>query len=293
MTVTIRVRGTREQVKARLRQIGPTLAGVVRDIQSVVPEVFLAMGMAMLGCVHAHYDRLSQGGTGDDGTVWPELSPVTLGLRDKVTTPKAIRDLMSEVSKAPAYRQRMFQRNLAKMSAVFETGASDDGSKKFGAVVRARALKILELMKPHITEARYDRTKRQLELLSERGKPNRKGKKEYFERVATAAAGGLILRDTGRLFNSLNPMLKVPNDTVAKITPGAIEVGTNVEYAPFHQSDAPRKMKKDGSGPVLPRRNFIPDVTPDAWVKEVAATLKDTLASPAFLVRFLGPLVAA
>ncbi len=293
MAITIRVRGTREQVKARLREIGPTLAGVARDVQAVVPEVFLAMGMAMLGCVHAHYDRLSQGGTGDDGTVWPELSPVTLGLRDKVTTPKAIRDLLKEIDKAPAYRQRMFQRNLAKMSEVFETGITSDGSKAFGKVVRARALKILELMKPYITTARYDRTKRQLELLSERGKPNRKGKKEYFERVATAAAGALILRDTGRLFNSLNPMMMVQGDVLAKVSPGAIDIGTNVDYAKYHQSDQPRKMKADGSGPVRPRRNFIPDVTPDAWIKEVAETLKDTLASPAFLVRFLGPLVAA
>lgn len=291
MTITIRVRGTKAQVKARLRELGGTLAGTIKDIQAVVPEAFLAMGMAVLGLVHAHYDRMSQGGAGDDGTIWDMLSPVTLSLRDKVTTPKAIRDLLGDIQNAPAYRQRMFQRNMAEMSAIFvnDTGAAH------GTLIRAKALKILELMKPHITEKRYERTKRQLKLLAEKpGKrnPNARGKKDYFERVATAAAGALILRDTGRLFSSLNPMLRT-DDTVIKMNLGSVDIGTNVEYAKYHQSNEPRKMKKDGSGPVLPRRNFLPDVTPDKWIKEAAATLKETIASPAFLVRFLGPLVAA
>lgn len=286
MSVTIRVRGTRAQVVQRLLQIGPTLSGAIRDVQAVVPEAFVAMGLAVLGLVHAHYDRLSQGGQGDDGTVWPELSPVTLGLRDKNTTPKAIAGLMSEVAKAPDYRRRMFERNLNKMKALFTP--SSDGERVNSKAIRTKALRILELMKPYLTEKRYERTRKQLKLL---GPKQEKKRKEFFSRVANAAAGALILRDSGRLFNSLSPILRPDNDQVLKTVPGLCEIGTNVEYAGYHQSNEPRKLKKDGT-PVLPRRNFLPDIVPGEWLKEAARTLKQTIATPSFLIRFLGPLVA-
>lgn len=284
---TIRIRGTRAQVVNRLLQIGPTLAGKVRDIQGIVPEAFVAMGLAVLGMAHAHFDRLSQGGRGDDGTEWPDLSPVTLGLRDKNTAPKAIQGLMEEVKNAPAYRKRMFERNLNKMKALFEVGGGGNESANIDAPgIRKKALRILELMKPYITEARYERTKKQLELRGPKGKKRR----QYFERVAVASAGALILRDTGRLFNSLSPILRT-EDQIVKASPGAIEIGTNVEYAKYHQSNEPRKLKADGT-PILPRRHFLPDTMPEEWLKEAAKTLKEMVVSPAFIVRFLGPLVA-
>lgn len=285
MSVTIRVRGTRAQVVQRLLQIGPTLSGAVRDVQAVVPEAFIAMGLAVLSLVHAHYDRLSQGGQGDDGTVWPDLSPVTLGLRDKNTTPKAIAGLMKEVADAPAHRQRMFARNLDKMKALFTPGTDDERSNS--RTIRWKALRILEVMKPYLTEKRYERTKRQLKLL---GPKQEKKRKAFFGRVAQAAAGALILRDSGRLFNSLSPLLR-NEDQFLKAVPGACEIGTNVEYAGYHQSKEARKLKKDGT-PVLPRRNFLPDEMPGEWLKEAARTLKQMIATPAFLIRFLGPLVA-
>lgn len=285
MSVTIRVRGTRSQVVQRLLQIGPTLAGTIRDIQGVVPEAFIAMGLSVLALMHAHFDRLSQGGQGDDGTVWPDLSPVTLGLREKNTAPKAIQNLMADVKAAPKHRQEMFKRNLARMKALFDP--ADTESAISSKAIRKKALRILERMKPYISPQRYERTKKQLELKGPKGKKA----KPYFARVATAAAGALILRDTGKLFNSLSPMLRT-EDQVLKPGLGNIEIGTNVEYAAYHQSPGPRKMKKDGSGPVLPRRHFNPDVTPPEWMKEAAQTLKTIIASPAFIIRFLGPLAA-
>lgn len=280
MSVTIRVRGNRTQVVKRLLEIGPTLSGAIRDVQGVVPEAFIAMGLSVLSLVHAHYDRMSQGGQGDDGTVWPDLSPVTLSLREKNTTPAAIRGLAEEIKKAPVYRQRMFRRNLKKMQDLFQ--GADAGSAR----IRTRALRILELMRPYLSNSRYERTKSQLELRGPKGKK----RKQYFDRVATAAAGALILRDTGRLFNSLSPILRT-DDQVLKVDTGAVEVGTNVDYAKYHQSKEPRKLKKDGT-PIIPRRHFLPDVMPDMWLKEAARTLKSMVASPAFLIRFLGPLAA-
>ena len=192
---------------------------------------------------------------------------------------------MNEVKNAPAYRQRMFQNNLNKMKALFSP--SDEGERVNSRAIRKRALRILELMKPYLSDKRYERTRKELELV---GPKSAKKKKAYFGRVAIAAAGALILRDSGRLFNSLSPMLRTA-DQVLKTVPGAVEIGTNVEYAKYHQSKDARKTKSDGT-PILPRRHFLPDDMPADWLKEAARTLKEMIATPAFLIRFLGPLVA-
>jgi phage gpG-like protein len=74
-----------------------------------------------------------------------------------------------------------------------------------------------------------------------------------------------ILVDTGRLQNSFSTI----------VIPGGFAVGTNVEYAKYHQSELPRKMKADGT-PRLPRRPVVydPDKIPaETWDAMLRAML--------------------
>ena len=73
--------------------------------------------------------------------------------------------------------------------------------------------------------------------------------------------GAQILRDEGRLFNSLTTRSA---GTVYNLTPLSLEIGTNLEYAAVHQLGSTTKK--------IPRRPFLPtdkQLTP--MVKRVVA----------------------
>src|SRR5262245_25761427 len=97
----IRWRGTKRELLRRLSQYPGTFAGRVPDEAGVVPGLFHAVGLTALDKLYQHYDRLSQGGVGDDGTVWRPLSVVTLILRRKGTGRKAVARLRSAIADAP------------------------------------------------------------------------------------------------------------------------------------------------------------------------------------------------
>lgn len=83
-------------------------------------------------------------------------------------------------------------------------------------------------------------------------------------KYAQAVASIEILRDTGRLFNSLSPGYtgQMMPDGSLEVRPGMVTFGTNVKYAIFHHSDEPRKLGKNGK-PKLPQRRLWPK--PSKW----------------------------
>jgi len=252
------------------------LSGELPDDTGAIRDALTAVGLVTLANVHNHFNKLSQGGTGDDGTVWERLSVVTLALRRKDAGISAISRMLDELTgkngKASPSRRRMFLNNAKRMRAFYERGAD--------RAARRRALKILELMKPYISDTRYNKTKKELEDI---GKP--KKSRKAVNRLIFASAGALILRDTGDLFNSLEPFLGAVGQ-IFNLGPGWVEIGTKKSYAKYHQSPEPRKMKADGT-PILPRRPFIPDKIPQSWYDDAVNTLRSILGSANWMLKFL------
>lgn len=252
------------------------LSGELPDDTGAIRDALTAVGLVTLANVHNHFNKLSQGGTGDDGTVWERLSVVTLALRRKDAGISAISRMLDELTgkngKASPSRRRMFLNNAKRMRAFYERGAD--------RAARRRALKILELMKPYISDTRYNKTKKELEDI---GKP--KKSRNAVNRLIFASAGALILRDTGDLFNSLEPFLGAVGQ-IFNLGPGWVEIGTKKSYAKYHQSPEPRKMKADGT-PILPRRPFIPDKIPQSWYDDAVNTLRSILGSANWMLKFL------
>lgn len=252
------------------------LSGELPDDTGAIRDALTAVGLVTLANVHNHFNKLSQGGTGDDGTVWERLSVVTLALRRKDTGISAISRMLDELTgkngKVSPSRRRMFLNNAKRMRAFYERGAD--------RAARRRALKILELMKPYISDTRYNKTKKELEDIG-KGKKSRKA----VNRLIMASAGALILRDTGDLFNSLEPYLGAIGQ-IFNLGDGWVEIGTKKSYARYHQSPEPRKLKADGT-PILPRRPFIPDKIPQSWYDDAVNTLRSILGSANWMLKFL------
>ncbi len=76
-----------------------------------------------------------------------------------------------------------------------------------------------------------------------------------------------ILRDTGKLLNSLSPDGNSP-DRILRVSNGTIIVGTRVKYALAHHRGVPGR---------LPQRRLWPKVFPASWWKDILAQGKQEL----------------
>lgn len=277
---TIRYVGSPEEVYKKFSDLPKYLAGDVTDPTGAVQEALTAVGLVTLANIHDHFKLLSEGGVGHDGSTWDDLSAVTLALRRKEYGAAAIERLTQEFAKGvkwevPKHRRRMLLRNARKLKE-FYTGSNVSARAK-----RRKALRLLELMKPFLSKTRYNKTKGEIEKLKNWGKPGDKIRKVVF-----AGAAALILRDEGTLFNSLEPFIGAFSQWFAT-GPGWVEVGTTLDYAKYHQSPEPRKLKADGT-PILPRRPFIPDEVPEKWKADAVEALRKVLGSREWVVKFLG-----
>lgn len=269
---------TRDELRSRLARLPAVLAGREPDATGAVRGVLLAVGAAVLLKVQDNYQVQAQGGAGTLGTgPWEPLSAVTLALRRKDPAQKVVDKLRAEIGKLPAYRQRLVAVQFNRAYRLYRADELGDVSARRA---RLRARKILERMRPSISATRY----KQLA-----GELARDQKVSRAVRLAVAAAHAEILRDTGRLFNSLSPSLRGEGDNVLRTEPGVVVVGTNVDYAKYHQSGRPRKLRKDGR-PVLPRRQFLPDAArpmPPEWREAALGALRSGLASADFWRTYL------
>jgi hypothetical protein len=277
---TIRYTGDPADVARKFADLPRYLAGELPDATGAIRDALTAVGLSVLANVHEHFRLLSEGGRGHDGSVWEELSAVTLALRRKEYTPAAIARLTNEFAKGvpwevPKHRRRLLQRQ-AKALREFYTSPGAPARAK-----RRRALRLLELMRPHISKTRYNKTKSEIEKLRNWADP--KGK---LRRVVFAGAAALILRDEGALFNSLEPHIGAADQHFAA-GPGWVEVGTTLSYAKYHQSPEPRRLRADGR-PVLPRRPIFPDAVPKKWLDDAREALRRVISTRAWVVKFLG-----
>lgn len=274
----VEIKGDPDKVLWKVANLPRYLSGELADDTGAIREALTAVGMVTLANIHDHFDVLSQGGVGHDGTQWEQLSVVTLALRQKDKGGAAISRLVTELtgnkSKVGTGRRRMFLRNAQRMRQFYERGANK--------AARRRALKILKLSKPYISETRYNNTKKELERIGS----NKPVARKTINRLIFAAASALILRDTNDLFNSLEPVLGAMGQFF-ELGPGWVEVGTKKDYAKYHQSPEPRQLKADGT-PILPRRPFIPDIIPNTWYDDAVNALTTVLGDARWMVKFLG-----
>ena len=84
MAERVYVRATRQEVLAKLRDLGGMLSGRIHDPYGVARAFQLRLGVAALSVIKEDFQVKSHGGTGRDGIAWPALSPVTLALRNRV-----------------------------------------------------------------------------------------------------------------------------------------------------------------------------------------------------------------
>jgi len=257
MAERVYVRASREQVVQKLRQLGGMLSGRIADPYGLARAFQLRLGTSALSVIKEDFATKARGGVGRDGIAWPPLSPVTLALRNRTGagSAKVVAQLRQDYSSMPEHRRKLIKEHYNRVLALYRADAKGDVT---GAKARKHARYILDLMRKEIPTSRFIFLKHTLEgdLPAERA-----------ERLAFFSAWAEMLRDTGVLLNSLSPGVDGPGhpEQIFELTAGSVIVGTNVPYAIFHHSYAPRKLKKDGN-PKLPQRAFWPESNfPDGW----------------------------
>ncbi len=286
--MAIIIRGKRRDVLQRLREVPAVLAGNLPDRGDLAKTLLLVLGSDLLSKIQQAYATKSEGGTDDMGISWPPLSPVTLSLRRRGAKPgeKALyAKLQAELKKLPQARRNLIFRHYGSLRRLYTTAERGAMSDTEAATGRRYARFILEQMKPFMAKGRYAKVKKELSGPLPRDKA---------ELLALVGAFALILRDTGRLFNSLSPKIDSPG-RVLRIMPGAVSVGSNVKTTSglpllaLHTSPAQRKLKKDGA-PKLPRRQVLPDKErpiPPRWWADMKDQFKAALNTETLWQRYL------
>lgn len=267
-------RGTREELNAAVKRLLAVMAGKETDPTGRVDQMMTAVGLEVLGKIHDAYAEKSQGGMDQLGITWPPLSQVTLALRRKDSSTATVERAKSELKNLPLARRKLIGIQYSRLFKLY-TAAKGQFSDRKSLMARKYARRLVELMKPYIAPGRYKK------LVGELSKtlPDPRAR-----RLAIAGATALILRDTGRLLNSLSPQFSGP-DRILRVAPGTVTVGSNVRtktgipLLALHNSSAPRKLKKDGT-PKLPRRQVLPDLQhpmPDSWKHDLIGVLRKQL----------------
>ncbi|MGE3410127.1 MAG: hypothetical protein AB7I37_25310 [Pirellulales bacterium] len=239
----IYTRLSRSELKARLAQLPRILSGHVTDSLGIARGFKLRLAVAWLSKIKQAFIVKARGGTDECGISWPPLSPKYLayGRGPKSTrtagkhSPGGKDGFMSKTQLA-AWR-KIYARNLAWLAVDLPLVES-----------KARAAQIA-----------WAAMKRQ----------GVKTKLQVFgSRVVE------ILRDRGLLFNSLSPGILSergpdasysPPDGQALIdNPGELLVGTNVDYAKYHQGDD----EQPGRRRIWPRADEIPA----SWLEDFSET---------------------
>ncbi len=280
-SVSIRWTGTRHELIDKLRTIPKVLSGQLPDPGGVVEGLLLRIGMVLLGKIQEAYITASEGRVNKLGIQWKPLSIVTLLLRRTGQTgSKGLAKLKTRIAGMTIRNQRRIKELYRQQLLILHN------LDPYSLTHKTHARNILEKKRRAglITPTRYNELRK---VLDSRLKP------QSIEAFALAQATALILRDTGRMLNSLGPGT-ASADRIARAVPGAVIVGTNVTYFKYHQSSAPRIKKKDGSDK-LPRRQVLPDAThpiPQDWWEAMTAECAKGIASKAFLLAVLGPKAA-
>lgn len=236
----VEFRGTRDELNGILQSFVLQLLGSQNDTDRVRSTCLAAVGLAALADIHKAYIVKSRGGIDEMGIQWPPLSPATIANRRV-----GKKDLDDPTIK---HRQSIERSEFARLFRRYKL-SMEEGEARRAAITQAsrNATKIMGMSKVQVLGGR------EVE----------------------------ILRDTGRMINSLVPGEMSPSGEVDKgnddqifdVGQSSVTIGTNVEYAPPHQTGAPR----------LPRRQFLPtDYIPpswwDNWMDAAAVAMQTCLA---------------
>jgi hypothetical protein len=241
--------GTRQQAKSVVRRLKDILIGRASDPQRLAYGVFLAIGFAALSDIKDDFVRKADGGTGEDGVKWPDLSPAY-----------------------KAYGRRFGkgeQSALKKAAGLGKANRFAPGQNK--GLLTAHQLKIWRGI--------YGtRLQRFLVSMPEPAAKARAAQIAWAELKRMGAKTKLsvfgsrkvqILRDTGILLNSLSPgrldggQYSKPSEDggeeqICQTIANGVIVGTNVPYAAVHNNGSAAKG--------IPARPFLPKgEAPQVW----------------------------
>lgn len=235
----IHTRLSRPELRARLAEIPRILSGRSPDRHGIAHGFALRLAVSFFSKVKQAFITKARGGTDECGISWPPLSPEYLAYR---RGPKSTRTAGKNapggndgfMNKTQLKRWRkVYSGALARLSATMPLGEA----KGFAAAIAWK-------------DAKASGVKTKLDVFGNR----------QVE----------ILRDRGLLFNSLSPGVLAergadatyspPTDQVVDFRPGELAVGTNVEYAQYHQGTPDRPG----------RRRLWPnaDEVPQAWLED-------------------------
>lgn len=242
-------RGTRAEVVQLINRVKRVLTGQESDPLAIGKGVFNAIGFAALSDVKSDFITKARGGTGEDGAQWAPLTKAYL-----------------------AYGRRFGsgeQSRLKKAAGLGKGNRYAPGGQK--GLLTASQVKLWNRV--------FAQTLARLLLSLPEGEA--KGRAARIAWAAVKRAGGLtmldvfgnrsveILRDTGRLFNSLSPgslsaggdyqppALEGGEEQIFTTLANGVIVGTNVEYAAAHNNGVPAKG--------IPARPFLPKQIPAVW----------------------------
>lgn len=241
-THVIHTRLSRRELRGRLAALPQVLSGRAPDPLGIGRGFLLRLAVAFLSKIKLAFIVKARGGTDEAGISWPPLSKKYLaygrGPKSTRTAGKLApggKDGFMSKAQLQQWR-RTFARNLAWLAADMPL-----------AEAKARAASIAW------AQAKRAGVRTKLDVF---------GNREVE-----------ILRDRGLLFNSLSPGVLVeqgasaqyapPENQIVDLVPGAIAVGSNVEYFKYH-------LKRR---PVWPK----PEQIPASWHEDMNAAAKSGL----------------
>lgn len=244
----------RAALRRNLAAIPAMLAGEVPDRLGLARGFALRLAVAFLSRVKQAFIIKSRGGTDEAGIKWPPLTPEYL-----------------------AYGRGPFSTRRAGKSAPGKVRGGDrDGQQKDGFLSKKQMA---------LWRAIYAQNLKW--LAARHGLEDAKGRaaaiawkqlKDQGARTKLAVFGSRnvpILHDYGTLFNSLSPGVLseagadasyTPTEAqVVEVFPGGLAVGSNVEYAKYHQGGTRRDHSEKGRGAIRRQLWPEPDQMPASW----------------------------
>ena len=226
MSQEITYHGTREDLRRLLFSILGSLAGQSGEFAPYVSGIKLRIGMVALAAVQEAFIEKSMGGTGEDGIKWKPNSPYTIANRALGPGDKKL---------MAGYGSQNGTDKLGRIKRGFLTPQEDERWRMLYGTRRAWLMAKFGLSEP-------DASARAAQIAWATLKSEGAKTKLSVLGSRTVAIG----RDSGRLFNSLSPgtsdpeghailtappEANAPADRILREEPGAIVVGSNVEYA--------------------------------------------------------------
>lgn len=236
-------RGSREQARQVAYALARSLVGRDQKFVPVAKSVHTAIGIAALTTIQADFLVKSRGGTGEDGVKWKPLSPKYLAYGRRFGPgEKAALIAAAGLPKGHRFRTGL---DTTKLTAAEKKKYDSAYRKKYNrAVLSHFPEKAKQIARQHaIAELRKSGTVLQ----------------KHVSKLSVFGSRKVdILRDTSVLFNSLSPGA-TGGDKVFSLLGNGVIVGTNVEYASYHQEGTQH----------IPARPFLPTrEIPEKWSQE-------------------------